>query len=176
MGAADPDHVAGDYSHDCTVCHSTTGWSPASVNHNLTGFPLSGAHVTVSCISCHSAGYTGTPTDCMACHESDYLSATDPNHLGAGFPTTCQTCHTTTAWSPANWDHDNQYFPIYSGEHREKWDACADCHVTPTNYASFECILCHEHNKTSMDDKHKGENGYVYASTFCLQCHPDGGE
>lgn len=173
-GVSDPDHVGGNYSHDCTICHSTNAWSPASINHNLTGFPLTGAHVTVSCISCHATGYTGTPTDCLACHESDYLSASNPNHPGAGFPTTCATCHTTTAWSPANWDHDNQYFPIYSGKHREKWDNCADCHVTPTNYAHFECIFCHEHNKTSMDDKHKNENGYVYASTFCLQCHPDG--
>ena len=43
------------------------------------------------------------------------------------------------------------------------------------NYKAFECILCHEHsNKAKVDSDHKGEKGYVYASTSCYQCHRNG--
>ena len=42
------------------------------------------------------------------------------------------------------------------------------------NFRQFECINCHEHNRTDMDDKHKEEQGYQYLSTACLGCHPRG--
>lgn len=172
-GVTDPNHISAGFSTACTECHTTTAWSPANYNHNLSGFPLTGAHATVTCNSCHATGYTGTPSECFACHSGDYNTAT-PDHLAAGFPTTCQTCHSTTAWTPANWNHDAQYFPIYSGKHREKWNDCTDCHVNPASFATFECIFCHEHNQTSMDDKHKERQGYQYLSTACLGCHPRG--
>jgi hypothetical protein len=172
-GVLDPNHAAGAYDHDCTICHSTDAWMPADVDHNATNFPLTGAHTGASCVQCHSTGYTGTPILCMACHESDYNGAS-PDHSAAGFPTTCEDCHNTTAWEPADWDHDGQYFPIYSGRHRTEWTQCTDCHVVPTNYAIFECILCHDHRQSKMDDVHSGENGYVWESTACLDCHPDG--
>ncbi|MDO9173009.1 MAG: hypothetical protein Q7W29_14380, partial [bacterium] len=74
-----------------------------------------------------------------------------------------------------NWNHDT-LFPIYSGRHDNEWNACVDCHVTPTNYAVFECIFCHEHNRTETDQQHQGESGYVYQSAACFQCHPRGSE
>ncbi|MBI3872430.1 MAG: hypothetical protein HY304_05075 [candidate division Zixibacteria bacterium] len=172
-GVTDPNHVAAGFPTTCQRCHSTTGWIPASFDHSQSGFPLTGAHTTLSCNRCHANGYTGTPMECLACHGPDYDGAT-PDHTAAGFPTTCQTCHTTVAWKPANWDHDAQYFPIYSGAHKDKWGNCSECHVDPANYATFECILCHEHNQTSMDDKHKEEQGYHYLSTACYSCHPRG--
>ncbi len=70
------------------------GWSPANFNHNLTSFPLTGKHITVDCQVCHSAGYTGTPTDCYSCHQQDYESAQDPNHVFGGYSTNCTDCHT----------------------------------------------------------------------------------
>ncbi len=45
---------------------------------------------------------------------------------------------------------------------------------SPTNYAVFECILCHEHNQSEMDDEHRDVSGYRYESVACYQCHPDG--
>lgn len=170
----DPNHVQANFSHVCTECHTTNGWTPASFSHVGTAFPLTGAHVTAICISCHATGYTSIPTDCNACHQTDYDGTQAPSHAAANFPTTCQTCHATGGWSPANWDHDAQYFPIYSGSHNGKWDNCSDCHNVPTSYATFECILCHEHNKTDMDLKHREQNDYQYLSTACFSCHPQG--
>jgi len=112
--------------------------------------------------------------ECVACHQTEYNNTADPNHGGAQFPNTCEDCHSTTAWTPANWDHDGQYFPIFSGKHREAWDTCMDCHMTPNDYSQFECINCHEHNKTDMDDDHSEVNGYTWESQACLTCHPDG--
>ncbi|MCA9727672.1 MAG: hypothetical protein KC729_08310, partial [Candidatus Eisenbacteria bacterium] len=66
VDAADPDHVAAEFSHDCTTCHATRGWIPATFDHGLTSFPLEGAHATAECASCHADGYTGTPVECFA--------------------------------------------------------------------------------------------------------------
>jgi len=170
----DPDHVAGNYNHDCTQCHTTNGWTPASFDHNQTQFPLTGAHVVLACIACHASGYSNTPTACFACHEDDYNNTTDPDHQAAGFPTACEQCHNTSNWEQTTWDHDNLYFPIYSGRHQGEWNICADCHVDPNNYEVFECIFCHEHNQLDTDEHHIGVPGYVYASTACYSCHPDG--
>ncbi len=172
----DPNHVANNFSTDCTQCHSTAAWEPATFDHNNTAFPLTGAHIGLDCLSCHSSGYSGTPTACVSCHESDYQNTTDPNHAAANFPLTCEVCHSTTAWEPANWNHDQLYFPIYSGKHRNEWNTCADCHVDQTNFAVFECIFCHEHRQSKMDDEHNDVNGYVYQSTACYNCHPNGEE
>jgi len=172
--AQDPNHVAGNYSTDCTICHSTTAWEPAQIDHNLTGFPLTGKHIEATCQECHASGYTNTPTDCYACHQQDYDNSTNPNHLAALFPITCEDCHTTNGWTPATFDHDGLYFPIYSGEHAGEWNQCSDCHEVPSNYTVFTCISCHEHNQIDMDDKHQGIQGYIYESNACLSCHPDG--
>lgn len=170
----DPNHVVNNFSHDCTRCHTTAAWSPSTFDHNQTQFPLTGAHAMQPCLACHSGGYTGTPTDCFSCHEPDYNNTTNPNHLAAGFPTTCENCHNTIDWTQTTWDHDAQYFPIYSGKHQGEWSVCADCHVNPNNYQIFECIFCHEHNQQDMDDEHQGVPGYVYQSAACYACHPDG--
>ncbi len=169
-----PNHQTSGIPTTCAVCHSTTAWQPATFDHNLTQFPLTGSHQTVPCSQCHQNGYTGTPTDCYACHQTDYNNTTNPNHQSVSFPTTCADCHTTTAWQPATFDHDNQYFPIYSGKHNGKWNQCSECHTVPSNYGLFSCIDCHEHRQSEMDNKHQGVQGYVYNSADCFACHPDG--
>ena len=78
-------------------------------------------------------------------------------------------------WKPAEFAiHDAQFFPIFSGAHNGEWTSCTECHSNPANYSVFTCIDCHEHNRTDMDDKHSGENGYEYSSLACLDCHPTG--
>jgi nitrate/TMAO reductase-like tetraheme cytochrome c subunit len=171
----DPSHVLNNFDHDCTICHNTQSWSPALFDHANTQFPLTGAHTGLVCNACHSTGYTNTPTDCYSCHQDDYNNTQDPNHTAAGFPTQCESCHNTSAWQPANWDHDSQYFPIYSGRHQSAWSTCADCHVDPNNYIKFECIFCHEHNDPiDLANKHQNVQGYQYDSQECYRCHPRG--
>lgn len=173
--ATEPSHLINNFSHDCIQCHSTNGWSPSTFNHSNTNFPLTGAHINLNCIDCHSEGYINIPTDCYSCHKSDYDNSQNPNHTAAGFPLQCETCHNTSNWNQTTWNHDTQYFPIYSGEHQGEWNVCADCHIDPNNYVTFECILCHEHNDpVDLADKHQGIQGYQYNSQACYNCHPTG--
>ncbi|MEW5976803.1 MAG: hypothetical protein AB1898_13450 [Acidobacteriota bacterium] len=167
-----PNHVAANFPRDCQVCHSTAQWRGAVFDHSRTRFPLTGAHLSVQCVSCHVGGrYAGTPVDCYSCHRIEYETVTNPNHLSAGFPRTCETCHTTITWSGARFEHR---FPIYSGAHQGKWTTCNDCHTNPTNYAVFSCTNCHEHSQSRMDEKHRQVGGYVYNSVNCYSCHPQG--
>ncbi|MFZ4548663.1 MAG: hypothetical protein ACOYN4_14550, partial [Bacteroidales bacterium] len=98
---------------------------------------------------------------------------TNPNHLGAQFPTSCADCHTQSTWSPSTFNHDAQYFPIYSGKHKGEWDLCSDCHPNSGNYAVYTCTTsCHP--QSSTNSKHNGVIGYQYLSSACLSCHPNG--
>lgn len=167
-----PNHAAAGFPQDCQTCHSTTQWKGAVFDHSKTRFPLTGAHRTVTCVSCHIGGrYAGTPMDCYGCHRTVYETVSNPNHLSAGFPKTCETCHTTSTWTGATFNHK---FPIYSGTHRGKWTTCNDCHTNPANYTLFSCTNCHAHDKTPMDQKHSGVRNYVYNSVNCYACHPTG--
>lgn len=171
----DPNHIQNNFSTDCTQCHTTNNWMEVTFDHSTTTFELTGAHINTDCLSCHQDGFAGTPTDCFSCHSDEYNNTTDPNHQAANFPNTCEDCHTTTAWIPANFDHDGQYFPIYSGKHSGEWDNCIDCHTISNDYSVFSCIDCHEHsNKTEVDNQHEGVEGYIYESNACFECHPTG--
>jgi len=173
-GVTDPNHITNNFSTNCTNCHSTNNWGDVNFNHDQTSFPLTGKHTTANCNQCHATGYANTATDCYSCHKSDYDNSTNPNHAGAQFPTNCDECHSTNGWTPAQFDHDGRFFPIYSGKHAGEWHVCSDCHTNPSNITVFSCTDCHEHNKTDMDNEHQGISGYVYASSECFACHPNG--
>ncbi len=170
----DPPHGAAGFATTCADCHTTAAWTGATFDHNATAFPLTGAHVTVACAACHGDGvFKGKPTTCVSCHQTDYNTTTDPNHQAASFPTTCESCHTTATWSGATFDHDGQYFPIYSGKHKGVWSSCSTCHTSSSDYAAFSCTTgCH--GKSGTDSNHKGVSGYQYVSTACYSCHPKG--
>lgn len=175
--STNPNHQAIGLPTDCMDCHSTEpGWEPASFSVHNNYYVLSGAHAIIAneCVSCHNGNYNTTPNTCVSCHLDDYNQTTNPPHASAQFSTECASCHTQNAWEPSTFDHDGQYFPIYSGKHNGEWNTCADCHTTPGNYSIFSCIDCHEHNKPDMDDEHSGVSGYVYNSIACLDCHPNG--
>jgi len=173
------EHGGSNFPTTCLDCHSVETWDGADFDHNAFGaFALRGAHTTLGCTSCHLQPgnqllfpIPQSEDDCVACHRSDY----DTEHSGSGFPETCLTCHAETTWGGATFeDHDAQYFPINSGKHQGEWASCQTCHTVPANYVAFTCFDCHEHDRTSMDDKHKDMPGYSYDSQVCLSCHPDG--
>jgi nitrate/TMAO reductase-like tetraheme cytochrome c subunit len=167
-----PNHLTENFDTDCSKCHSTDSWSPATFDHSITKFPLTGQHTTTQCLSCHTGGnYQLTYSDCYACHQDDFIRPTDPNHAVANFPHDCSPCHTTSAWSPSTFNHDQQYFRIYSGAHQEKWTLCTDCHTTQSDYKQYSCVNCHEHNQTDMNAKHTDVGNYVYLSSECFRCH-----
>lgn len=173
------DHAGAGFSTDCLQCHTTLAWSHnAEFDHvAAANFDLVGAHGVLPCSRCHQQPGGGVPfsptdqDDCIACHQDDYQG----EHAGTGFPTTCLTCHDQFSWGDAVFtEHDAQYFPIFSGAHRNRWDGCQTCHAVPADFSSFACFACHEHSQDRMDDKHKEEAGYAYQSTLCLSCHPNG--
>jgi hypothetical protein len=177
--SVNPNHASLGLATSCDECHATNpGWEPALFPNHNDYYALNGAHATVAenCFLCHEGNYTNTPNSCYSCHASNYNNTTDPSHSAAQFPTDCQSCHTESVWSQSTFDHDGQYFPIYSGEHRGEWNSCSDCHTQPTNFAVFSCITCHEHNQAEMDSKHSDVSGYSYNSASCLACHPNGSE
>jgi hypothetical protein len=179
QAAYDANHAGSGFPTRCLNCHAPDRWSGAKVDHVALsrGFALLGAHATATCASCHAIpGYgllfpppTG-PNDCVACHRREHTSA----HGAAGYPTDCAACHTVNAWRPSTFNHDTQYFPIYSGKHRGQWTTCTQCHASPSALSVFSCLTCHEHQQSDMDSKHKGRKGYSYTSAACLSCHPAG--
>jgi predicted CxxxxCH...CXXCH cytochrome family protein len=70
--------------------------------------------------------------------------------------------------------HDN-IFPIYSGNHMNKWQGdCTVCHPTPEDKEIFTCFNCHKHSQQNMDKEHSNVSGYIYDSQACYNCHPTG--
>lgn len=174
---ANPDHQAGNYPQSCEVCHTSAAWRPAAFDHGATDFPLTGAHTAVACASCHVDGqYTGTDSRCQACHLTDWQGTDNPDHQAADFPQDCVLCHSSSRWEGAVFNHDQPWFPIYSGSHRGEWTSCAECHATSGDYRQFSCLGCHEHSRSAMDGEHDEVSHYVYDSAACLSCHPDGRE
>ena len=162
-----PNHVSSGFSTDCTRCHSTAAWIPATFDHAAGGFPLTGAHKTLQCSQCHPNNqYTGIPTDCNHCHSQNYDATTNPNHATAGFSRNCAACHTTKSFTPAQYNHSATGFPL-TGAH--KTVQCTQCHPnnqfpgTPT-----DCYSCHQAQYNGTTSPNHATAGF---GTDCKVCH-----
>ncbi len=170
-----PPHKKNNFPTDCKQCHTTDlGWKPATFDIHERFYVLKDAHKIIEkdCKKCHSNGYENTPNTCYGCHRTEYDNTNNPSHKAAQFSTDCITCHSEKEWKPANFNHDGQFFPIYSGKHKGVWTECKECHKNPSNYSEYSCISCHLNPET--DDKHKNVGGYLYNDRACLACHPTG--
>ena len=115
----------------CGSCHSTSGFGSASGGH--TGFPLTGAHGSLACSSCHSGGvYTGLSTSCASCHQ------TPSTHTGLS--TNCFSCHSGNTFSPSIYVHPQTGPHVPSGDRRL---ACSSCHRPSYSAASCTGSRCH---------------------------------
>ncbi len=153
----DPNHAAGQFDHDCALCHTATAWQQASFDHNLARFPLTGAHASVECALCHTDGhFTGTTNECYGCHRANFDASTDPNHAAGNFPHSCADCHTTGGWSPATFDHNLSTFTL-TGAHTTV--NCADCHLNGQFTGTpADCWSCHQNNfngTTRPESRHR---------------------
>jgi hypothetical protein len=175
--SVNPNHVELGLDNNCGLCHTTQpGWEPATFPQHNEYYALIGAHAEIAnnCAECHEGEYNNTPNACVGCHLEEYNQTTNPPHEAVQFTNECELCHTPAGWEPSTFDHDGQYFPIYSGEHDGEWEMCTDCHTSPGNYTLFSCIDCHEHNQLDTDREHQGVGGYIYQSIACFECHPTG--
>ena len=178
----DDEHAGTGFPTTCLDCHNQDDWDDAEEIDHLTisgGFALIGAHQQASCASCHNIPdyslifHPADNQDCISCHQADY----DDEHAGTGIPVTCIDCHNQNDWDDADFDHDQMYFPIYSGNHQNTWTTCQTCHLEPETFTSFSCLgACHEHTEARMNNEHDEVRDYVYEFNACLSCHPDGDE
>ncbi len=166
--ATNPNHVQGNISTDCIECHSMNAftWSGSGFTHFF--FPLTQGHAISDCNRCHTGtDYSDISSDCYSCHQADFNSATNPNHLAAGIPTDCMECHTTLpGWKPASFAMHDAIFPLTEGH---AINECNRCH-NPDDYSniSADCFSCHQ------DDYNATTNpGHIAAelSTDCMECH-----
>lgn len=110
-------------------------------DHNPTGFPLTGTHVSVPCASCHiNARFQTTPTACFGCHNG--ITAPGAASVLSHPVTTnyCEGCHQTTTW------RDYRFI-----DHVQALGPCANCHnnkiatgKTPKHtITNAACNTCH---------------------------------
>lgn len=177
----------------CHDCHLDGTWQTESFDHDLTAYPLTGAHVDVECESCHARGeeplYAGLPHDsCLDCH------AEEEPHEGHFEGSACTDCHLTESWSESRYEHLALTGFALEAAHALE---CAECHEDPTfRAASSECESCHErpeaHYEGACEDCHlptTWEEGAmtveshartlfplqgIHQHTACVECHAPG--
>ena len=183
------DPHTGQFGQDCSACHSTAGWTPATFDHNRAAFKLTDAHAKVPCAQCHVNNvFKGTPTDCNSCHQKN-----DP-HNGQ-FGTDCSACHKATRWNDVTFDHDKSQFPLTgahagvacikchsAGQFKGLSTTCAACHQDPAFHAGAfgtDCASCHTTGGWSPAQFNRshpsfGEEGGVnHGGATCRTCHPN---
>lgn len=140
----------------CEQCHSEQDWREnIRFDHDLSAFPLLGAHATVGCEACHAdSHFRGTPQGCHECHQKD-------PHKQA-FGKQCESCHHPIGWMQWQFDHDRQTDFSLSGKH--KGLTCEACHSAEKHAGdklTAQCGSCHV-----SDDIHRGAYG-----AQCDTCH-----
>ncbi len=137
---AQDDAHNGEFGTDCAVCHAPTKWDQAVFDHARTAFPLTGAHSSVACESCHvNKVYQGTPQQCVACHA-------DPVFHAGAFGTDCASCHSTSAWRPAQYRGSHPVIADEGGRGiNHGRTTCSTCH--PSTVYQYTCLACHSDNQ-----------------------------
>jgi hypothetical protein len=132
------DEHNGEFGTDCGGCHTPNDWEDATFDHNLSRFPLTGAHTQIRCEDCHQNDFfKGTDSACVSCHA-------DPDFHAGAFGADCASCHNTSNWFQAtfNLSHpeprtDEEGSGIYHGG-----ATCRQCH--PATVYQSSCTACHE--------------------------------
>ena len=166
----------GSMMSPCSSCHGTTSFTdldPGIVHP--AAFPLEGAHLQVSCESCHQndigGAYRPLDRECATCHYDDYLSSDLVDHAALGFSTDCTECHSTLDFRDVAFDHFgiSRGFEL-TGAHRSV--ECTSCHsgtgssVPEAPVESVDCYACH------VDDYQQEHTGSGFP-TDCLASHND---
>jgi len=153
-------------STECSHCHATSSWADVRFNHERTGFPLAGAHTTVTCKSCHVVDFQRPlPRSCVGCHRDAHAG-----DLGAQ----CESCHDTSTWrSRIDADaHRRTNFPLLGGHAALP---CVECHYEAKerrfSRATVDCLACHQSDYartagTAIDHVARG-----FDSKQCRTCH-----
>ena len=139
---------------DCAECHSVNGFVTSTYGlekHNLSQFPLEGAHMATPCFSCHKKTQKwnfSTGTHCVDCHENIHKEYISEKYYPEQ---NCKNCHNSEQWKAITFEHKQTGYELL-GKHAEK--SCRDCHFNPEN----------ENGKPQQ---------FQWESQLCTNCHTD---
>jgi hypothetical protein len=152
------------YPAECSLCHTTTAWKPATFEH--------AALDTGNCESCHNGDRPENhyPGQCSACHETNAWKPAHFDHAAAAatdcqschnrpnghWKGQCSACHSTNAWKPARFNH------AVAGA-----TDCQSCHNRPSGHFGGQCSACHSTNAWRPARFDHGAAG----ATDCQSCH-----
>jgi hypothetical protein len=148
------------FGMDCLSCHD--GIDRMNDFDHDDFFPIDGRHAEIECQDCHANQvFSGTPTECIDCHEEPSIHA---GFFGLG----CANCHTALAWTPARLMV--HIFPLDHGGSGES--ECQVCHQE--RYIEYSCYGCHEHQDDSITKSHTEAGITREELPDCTACHMTG--
>ena len=162
-------HGAG-LTRACATCHTANTWKPAKVAkgfaHAEKVFPLSGAHESAPCASCHKTlDFKVAAKTCASCHRDVHKG-----ELG----TDCARCHTSRSFvdrGSMTRMHQLTRFPLRAAH---AVVACESCHL-PTRAGQLQfvkgqaqCASCHMGTFRTTDAPPHLEPSF---SRDCTSCH-----
>ena len=161
-GDDDDDDVTNPGDDDDDVITTGDDDDDVTTGNDHEFLPLVGPH-DVLCTECHAdLGNITERLVCQDCHDDDRDGA--DHYVGQD----CAHCHPTEAgW--AGYEVNEFQLPHPGGNVEE----CISCHPDPLDRAgSYYCLDCHLEKPTGQI--HQIFQGYVWESTACVGCHPDG--
>lgn len=164
-----------EVSPDCIECHvleqkftfTTYGFE----EHNVSSFPLEGAHMATPCFACHVDedhwSFRSIGESCVDCHDDIHKDKINSSF----YPNQdCTVCHTVEQWKDVSFEHELTDWPL-TGEHINV--DCRSCHFESSENSdtfkqsfsdlSQECNKCH---KNIHGDQFEIDN-----ITDCNRCH-----
>jgi hypothetical protein len=155
----------------CTDCHSENGFQDSRysiVDHQLSRFPLEGAHLATPCFSCHRKEdrwmFKKIGLNCKDCHE-DVHQASVPEMY---FPeANCKACHSAETWHQISFPHEQTGYPLVGAHSKPD---CRTCHFDSAKPESFVFQEIKQDCKTCHQDPHQGQFDF-YGTQSCLRCH-----
>jgi hypothetical protein len=172
------DYHAGQFvkntlSPDCSQCHSVKGFALSSYTldqHNMSIFPLKGAHMAIPCTDCHKKQEKWSFRDigiaCIDCHKDIHQPFIQTKYYPEA---NCKICHLENRWADVTFNHALTEFDL-TGAH--KYQLCRACHISRDPNGMLQqkfagltknCSGCHIDNHFRQFEK----NGI----TNCESCH-----
>ncbi len=141
-----PTHIP--TSEQCLLCHVTTAWLPARMDHT---------------------GVTGL---CGTCHNGTNASGKPPGHFVVAQD--CNACHITAAWLSVTYVHQTSNYP---GNHR-LYMPCATCHLNNSTAVAYtapsfapSCAGCHAATYIQSAIAHKNQPVAINQDCGRSGCH-----
>ncbi len=157
---------------ECNRCHTPASWLVNNITgiHQVSRFPLVGAHRTADCSQCHKSEsierYDVLGVNCIDCHRDNYLATTNPNHVQSAMSEDCSLCHQVAAfqWTGVGFNHT--VFPLVQGHSTVK---CSDCHTEGSfTNTSTDCYSCHQQDFLATKNP---DHNLSKIQTACQDCH-----